>query len=87
VVGSQRQQPGSKQQQQQLDILLRKVFYNFELSCIFIITLLVFFWGKFCKSAAARGERQQLEIVNVVENLLDDLRERERESSPGMNEL
>jgi hypothetical protein len=38
------------------------------------------FWGgEFSKSAAAGGERQQLEIVNVVENLLDDLRERERE--------
>jgi len=45
--------------------------------------------GEFSKSAAAGGERQQLKIVNVVENLLDDLREREREreSSAGMNEL
>jgi len=68
-----------QQQQQQLENLLRNVFYNFELSCIFIINLLVFGGGGLCKSAAARGERQQLEIVNVVENLLEDLRERERE--------
>jgi hypothetical protein len=34
------------QQQQQLDILLRIYFYNFELSCIFILTLLVFLRGR-----------------------------------------
>ncbi len=57
-----------------------EIFLEFRAQLHFYHNSFGFFLGVgFCKSVAARGERQQLEIVNVVENLLDDLRERERE--------